>query len=232
MSDTVAIVLQARMGSGRLPGKALVDLCGRSILAHCITRLRHTGVAPVIVATSIEREDDPIAAAAEACGADSCRGSLDDVLTRVLQVAGRYDLDLVVRATADNPAVDIEAPARVVSRLQATGADYVCERGLPYGAAVEAVRVPALERSVSLADDADREHVTTAVRRHADRFIVRLPWAPAALRRPELRFTVDTETDLTYLRQLFHAVDTTTDPVPLACLIATADALAAREVAA
>ena len=231
MSDKVAIVLQARMRSRRLPGKALLGVGCRSILEHCVIRLRQAGVAPVIVATSTQPEDDPVAAAAAACGAYSCRGPLDDVLTRVLQVAARFDLDLVVRATADNPAVDMEAPARVVSRLQATGADYVCEQGLPYGAAVEAVRVRALRQSVSLADAADREHVTTAVWRHPDRFGVRLPWAPTAVRRPELRFTVDTETDLVYLRQLFRAVDMT-DPVPLACLIAAADRLAVRDVAA
>jgi spore coat polysaccharide biosynthesis protein SpsF len=232
MSDRVGIVLQARMRSSRLPGKALLCVGGRSILEHCIRRLRHAAVAPVIVATSTGQEDDSIAAAAEACGAHSWRGPLDDVLTRVLQVAARFELDLVVRATADNPAVDIDAPRRVASRLQDTGADYACEQGLPYGAAVEAVRVEALRQSLSLATEADREHVTTAVRRHADRFALQLPWAPVPLRRPELRFTVDTETDLTYLRHVFDAVGTSVDPVPLTCLITAADYLAAREVAA
>ena len=90
----------------------------------------------------------------------------------------------------------------------------------------------ALQRSVSLADDTDREHVTTAIRRHTDRFDVRLPSAPAGLRRPELRFTVDTQTDLAYMRQVFHAVGAPTDPVPLVRLIAAADHVDRREVAA
>ena len=232
MSDNVAIVLQARMQSHRLPGKAMLDVHGRSILSHCIDRLRHANVAPVIVATSTEPADDPIVAEAEACGAFACRGPHDDVLTRFLRVALWFDLDIIVRATADNPAVDIDAPARVLAHLHDTGADYVSERGLPYGAAVEAVRVLALERSMPLVDATDREHVTSAVRRHVSRFAVRLPWAPMPLVRSDLRFSVDTEGDLSYVRQVFHAAETGVDPAPLGCLIAAADELSTVQVAA
>ena len=129
MPDKTGIVLQARMRSTRLPGKALLPVGSRSILEHCVTRLRHAAVAPVIVATSTAPEDDPIAAVAAACGAHCCRGALEDVLMRVLAAAARFDLDLVVRATADNPAVDTDAPGRVLSHLRATGADYVSEHG-------------------------------------------------------------------------------------------------------
>ena len=71
------------------------------------------------------------------------RGDGDDVLGRTWQAAQEFDLDLVLRATGDNPGVDIQTPGRVVAALRATGADYVVEEGLPYGAAVEGMTARA-----------------------------------------------------------------------------------------
>ena len=83
----------------------------------------------------------------------------------------RYPVRVVIRATADNPAVDMESPRRVISIAEEQSADYVVEDDLPYGAAVEAVRVDALlDAYVSTQGLDDREHVTTYVKRMTDRF--------------------------------------------------------------
>ncbi|MEZ5284170.1 MAG: hypothetical protein R2712_05045 [Vicinamibacterales bacterium] len=133
-----AIVLQARMGSTRLPGKVLAQLGRRSILAHCVERLRLRSGLPVVVATTERPEDDAVCAAASAVGAAVLRGPEQDVLARYVLAAETYGLTHVVRATADNPAVDIDAPRRTLDMLLRTGVGHVGEYGLPLGAAVEA----------------------------------------------------------------------------------------------
>lgn len=197
-----AIILQARMGSSRLPGKVLAPIAGRSMLAHCIERLKTSGLT-VIVATTELADDDRVAAEAARLGASVFRGATEDVLGRYYAAAVRHGLTEVIRATADNPAVDMDAAARTLSLLHRSGADHVVEHGLPHGAAVEAVTVEALARAAGLAvDPFDREHVTPLIRR--DRRFFALPaLAPGVVRRPAVRLTVDTGADLAFIRRVF-----------------------------
>ncbi len=223
------ILLQARLGSRRLPGKVLAEIDGRTILAHCVERLARERLAPVVVATTTEPEDVAIVDEAHRLGALVLCGDRDDVLARFTWAARELGADIVVRATGDNPAVDMSAAARCLRVLHATGADYVVERGLPYGGAVEAVRAAALERAFEEATDpADREHVTRFVRRQPTRFHVVEPRAPVAVTRPDLRFTVDTMEDLVYMRDVMTAAGPADRPAPLVALVAAADRLAAR----
>jgi spore coat polysaccharide biosynthesis protein SpsF len=199
--DTV-IVLQARIGSTRLPGKVLAPLAGRSILSHCIARLRRSGLR-VVVATTTNSEDDPVAAEAWRHGVDVLRGPERDVLARFVPVADRLGARNVIRATADNPVVDFDAPSRVLRTLIARDADYAVEIDLPVGTGVEAVRADALRAAAGLAgEDYDRDHVTSYIRRNRQRFHVIESGAPGRLRRPDLRLTVDTPADLDFVRTL------------------------------
>jgi spore coat polysaccharide biosynthesis protein SpsF len=228
MAET-AIVLQARMGSSRLPGKVLARIGTRTILAHCIYRLRQSGL-PVIVATSVRPEDDAVEREARECGADSFRGSEADVLARYLAAAEAFSLSEVVRATADNPFVDPDGPRRVLSFRERVAADHVVECGLPVGAAVEAVSVDALSRAATLVTDPyDREHVTSLVRRDT-RFRSLRAVAPGYIRRPGLRLTVDTEADLDFARDVYSRLQAGVDS-PLSAIIKTADGLLVRDVA-
>ena len=198
------IVLLARTASTRLPGKALEPIGGRTILEHCLQRLIASGVGPVILATTTRPEDDALATIARRYGALVTRGDSDDVLGRTWQAAREFELDVVLRATGDNPAVDIHTSARVVAALRDSDADYGMEDGLPYGAAVEGMTAAALEYAAEAASDPyDREHVTTFIRRRTDLFRVVKPAAPVPLRRPSLRLTVDTAEDLAWVRELF-----------------------------
>lgn len=226
MADA-AIVLQARMGSSRLPGKVLAPIAGRSVLAHCVERLRRAGL-PVIVATTQCEDDDRLVREASHLDVPVLRGPEHDVLARYLEVARQFGLRTLIRATADNPAVDMDAATRTLTLLLRTGADHVVEHGLPYGAAVEAVTTDALARAANLAvDAADREHVTTLIRR--DPLFFALPaLAPAAVRRPDLRLTIDTHADLAYMRRVFALVGAMPgEPVPLADIIAAASRVTA-----
>src|SRR4051794_22885283 len=201
---STAIVLQVRLGSSRLPGKALASIGSRSLLGHCLVRLAVSRL-PVIVATTSTPEDDAVETEATAYGASVFRGDEHDVLGRYLAAADSFGLNEIVRATGDNPFVDSGAPLRVTEFRRRFDADHVTERGLPVGMAVEAVSVDALRRSSGLiADRYDREHVTSFIRRDR-RFRAICTMAPGHLRRPGLRLTVDTLTDLTFVRGVHAA---------------------------
>lgn len=218
-----AIVLQARLGSRRLPGKVLATVGGRTILEHCVERLRASGL-PVVVATTTRDEDDGIAREGERLGVTVVRGPEEDVLARYVLAASILGLTDIVRATADNPAVDLDVARRVLQLRRSSGADHVVEDGLPYGSTVEAVSAGALRRAAALATDpADREHVTLLLTRDP-RFLSLRIAAPAAVRRPDLRLTIDTAEDLSFVRGVIERAEQAHPrPVPLAGLIAAAD---------
>jgi spore coat polysaccharide biosynthesis protein SpsF (cytidylyltransferase family) len=220
------IVLQARMASERLPRKAMAMLAGRPVLEQCLRRLK-AGRTPVILATTTLLEDERLTQVARALDVPAFRGAGADVLDRYVTCARTFGLDVVVRATGDNPGVDLDAPSRLLAGM--ADADYVREDGLPYGGGVEAVKTAALARAASLADlPADREHVTTFIRRRTDLFRTVERAAPAALARPDVRVTVDTWRDLQRMRELYAR--TAVDMPTLEQLIAAWDA-AARWVA-
>lgn len=215
----VLVVLQARMGSTRLPGKVLRPLAGHTLLSHCVRRLVAADVGPVVVATTRRLEDDAVVDEARRLGVAWARGAVSDVLQRFAFVADVWNAEVVIRATADNPVVDVEAPGRALQWM-AGGADYVVEDGLPVGAAVEGVRRSVLDRAHREATTAhDREHVTPYMKARPDEFRIERPAAPAALRRSGLRLTVDTRSDLKFMEGVLEAAGGDAALVPLARII-------------
>jgi spore coat polysaccharide biosynthesis protein SpsF (cytidylyltransferase family) len=222
MTPRAAIILQARMGSRRQPGKSMMVLSGRTLLNHCVWRLHATGL-PVIVATTDRDEDDVIAAEASQLGAATFRGSSDDVLARYACAAQAFGVTTVVRATADNPAVDIDAPSRVLEVLFRARVDHVTECGLPLGAAVEAVTTDALMRAADMATEpGDREHVTPLIRRGRP-FTALRAIAPTHVRHASLRLTVDTATDLEFMGVVLRPFAGLETPPALAAIIQVAE---------
>lgn len=215
----VLVVLQARMGSTRLPGKVLRPLAGHTLLSHCVRRLVAADVGPVVVATTQRDEDDAVVDEARRLGVAWARGADADVLQRFALVADLWNAEVVIRATADNPVVDVGAPARALQWM-AAGADYVVEDGLPVGAAVEVMRRSVLDRAHREATTAhDREHVTPYVKARPDEFRIERPAVPAALSRSDLRLTVDTRSDLIFMERVLEAAGGGTALVPLARVI-------------
>ena len=204
--DRTAIILQARMGSRRLPGKTLMTIGTQTVLEHCITRLDAAGL-PLIVATTTRTEDDAVEAEARRVGAQVFRGDTDDVLQRYIVAARTFEVTRIVRATGDNPLVDADGPQRVIELAKNVRVDHVVESGLPIGAAVEVVSLSALERAADLITDRyDREHVTSFIRRD-QRFQSLRAMAPRHLRRPGLRLTVDTAEDLEFVRSVLESFE-------------------------
>jgi spore coat polysaccharide biosynthesis protein SpsF len=216
--------LQARMGSKRLPGKALMCIQGQTILERAVRRLRASPVVnAVAVLTTISREDDVIVQEAEKLGAMVHRGSELDVLERFQEASERFRPDIIIRATGDNPLIDIDSVERIVHELLSHNLDWCMEEGLPYGAATEAITAGALELVHRRAyAPQDREHVTLYIKEHLEEFRSAFLNPPEALRHPEIRLTVDTPEDFQYVERLIGEIIENIKPVPLMEYIALA----------
>ena len=223
----VIVVIQARMRSTRLPGKVLLPLPLRgatTVLGHVVNRARQLQLGQqVVVATSDQPADDPLAAAAAALGVGVFRGDEQDVLGRFCAALAQYDAETVVRLTADNPAIDPACLRAAVAHHLAAGADYTCTTGLPLGTNVEVINAGALRRAAAAATrPEEREHVTPYLRRHPEQFRLaelhlRVPDAVAAL-----RLTLDYPSDYAMLHVLYSQLPpdfSLTDPAGLSALL-------------
>lgn len=207
----VVAILQARMGSTRLPGKVLADIAGRSMLARVVERIqRMQRVDAFVVATSSLAGDDAIA---DACATERwpCfRGPERDVLERYLRAAQSSGATDVVRVTADCPLVSWEEADRLIAQHLESGADYTHNltcwgSGLPVGTGVEAITIGALGTAwIEGLLPHHREHVTEFVYENPRRFQIGRVRAPSALDRATYRLTVDTAADLALIRTI-HA---------------------------
>jgi spore coat polysaccharide biosynthesis protein SpsF len=209
--------LQARMGSKRLPGKTLLRIQGKSILERAIERLQCARkIDQVVVLTTKLDEDDAVVEEARRLGVDTFRGPAADVLKRFQQAAELFRPEVVVRATADNPLIDIGSANRIVQALQSSNLDWCMECNLPVGAATEAMTARALAEVDRIAHAAgDREHVTLYIKEHQERFRVALLVPPDTLRRPALRLTVDTPEDFIFVEDIIQHLPETGRPLPL-----------------
>jgi spore coat polysaccharide biosynthesis protein SpsF len=224
--------LQARMGSSRLPGKVLLRINGQTILERCIRRLKATDTLDGVVVVTTERdEDDEVVVAAVNLGVPVFRGEELDVLRRFHGAAQKFHPDIIVRATADNPLLDIGSVDRVVRAVKSSDLDYCMEIGLPVGGATEALTTRTLARVHDLAERPDhREHVTLYIKDHPERFRLAFLEPPDILRRPDVRITVDTPEDFVFLENLLGTVPEADYPVPLERYLEQAEAVARGRV--
>jgi spore coat polysaccharide biosynthesis protein SpsF (cytidylyltransferase family) len=198
-------IVQARMSSTRLPGKTLADVDGEPMLALLLRRLSHARqIGEIVVATSTDASDDPIARLALSVGMGVSRGPRSDVLERYLIAIGDHD-GPIVRITGDCPLIDPAIVDDTVERfLSAPGCAYASNiepRTFPDGLDVEVFDVAALHAVArEPLDLVDREHVTSAIRAQPQRF----PQAAVvcACDLGELRWTVDEPEDLEFIRAL------------------------------
>ncbi len=206
LAPRVVALIQARMGSTRLPGKSLALIGGRPLLQHVIERAQAAEtVHDVVVATTWQLADRAIHDLAERCGAHCFAGSVDDVLDRFYQAAWLSHASIVVRLTADDPFKDPAIIDRVVHQLlDHPDLDYVSNTitpTFPEGLDVEAFRFQALDRAWRLATLAsDREHVTPFIWRQPKHFRI----AQITNRRDlsDLRWTIDYPQDLAFARAI------------------------------
>ena len=191
------------MSSTRLPGKVLMDLAGRPVLAHmCKRASRVVGIDRVVVATSDQEDDNPVSGWCEKNNVECYRGSLHDVMGRFLDVADRYKAKTIMRLTADCPLTDPVVNSQVLALFQASNVDYcsnINPQTWPDGLDCEVFSVEALRKASSLSDyQLDHEHVTTFIRRNRDVFSIRNYTSPDASM-GQWRWTLDTHDDYDFL---------------------------------
>jgi len=208
----VAAVIQARMGSSRLPGKVLFPVAGKPVLTHIIERLRRCRkVTEIAIATSDQPGDDQLIAYAKQQGVALIRGPEDNVLQRYALAAEQLNPDVIVRVTGDAPFVDPETVDRLVETLLQEGAEYCTgEKG------VEAIHEgfcpftrAALNRLLAEAadDPVAKEHVTAYFGAHPDQFhIARIRILPEH-RFKGARMSVDTPADVRFIEELYRRLD-------------------------
>lgn len=202
-------ILQARTSSTRLPGKVLAPILGKPMLERQIERLRRSReIDRLIVATSVDPSDDPLVELCMRLDLDCQRGSLEDVLDRFYQAAKLYRPAHVVRLTGDCPLADPALIDALIRFHLDAGADYASnchEPSLPDGLDAEVMRFEALAaawREAYLASE--REHVTPFIRKHPERFRIRLWRNPVDL--SHHRWTVDEPQDLQFVREVYTAL--------------------------
>lgn len=207
----ILAILQARMSSSRLPGKVLKPLCGRPMVLRQIERLsRCRRLDRLVVATSTEPSDDPLAAAMTAEGVAVHRGPLDNVLARFVGALEAHPADHVVRLTADCPLTDPDGVDDTIALHLESGADYTSNTpdtfAFPKGLDVEVVTAPALRRAAAEASTAEeREHVTWGLYNGDHGY--RTAWLKSAHADDgDIRWTVDTPDDYAFAVAIYEAL--------------------------
>ncbi|MFH0983991.1 MAG: glycosyltransferase family protein [Candidatus Omnitrophota bacterium] len=213
---TVAII-QARMGSSRLPGKSLLPLHGKPVLAHALARLKRCRMIDhIIVATTTEERDRVLLDLARKEGVEGFAGSESDVLDRYYQAARSHTPDHVIRCTGDCPILDPKVTDDVVQRHLEERNDYTSNtirRTYPRGYDTEVMTFASLERAAREARaDYEREHVTPYIWEHPALFKLGHVLASPDRTQPDLRVTVDTQEDFDLIESIFDALYPT-DPL-------------------
>lgn len=186
------------MGSSRLPGKILMPIGNKTLLAHIIYRLSFLKQqVKIVLATSVSAADDVVEAFCIKNNITCFRGSESDVLERYYLCAKQFSLDPVIRLTADNPFVDVEELDQLIDLFDSEKVDYAHSFGvLPVGLGAEIFSFRALEESFRKGQDAHhREHVNEYIQENPSLFITKILKTPTSKNHPELRLTVDTPED-------------------------------------
>ena len=205
----VISIIQARMSSSRLPNKVLLNLQGKTVLEHVVSRVaRARHVSSVVVATTIKKEDLAIVKMCAGLGYSVFCGSENDVLDRFYQGARLFEADHVIRITADCPMMDPSLIDRVVDLHLETGSDYtanILEETFPDGEDIEVFTFKALKIAWEKANlTSEREHVTPFIRKNNRIFKLSNLRAPQNL--SAKRWTIDNAEDYEFLQKVFGAL--------------------------
>lgn len=206
--QTIACIIQARTGSKRFPKKILTKIKNKTILEHIISFLKFSKYTDkIIIATSILKEDDIVEDIAKENGVAFFRGDENDVLSRYFYCAKKFNIDIIVRITADNPLIDPEIVDTVIEEIVSGKYDYVSnmiKQTYPLGYLVEAMTFQTLKKiHVSKTDSENREHVTPSLRSNEEKFKIKNISTLKEFDRHEWRLTLDYKEDLKLIKIIF-----------------------------
>ena len=203
----IGCIIQARMGSTRLPGKVMLDVeSNKTVLYFVIKQLQSCKlVDKIIVATTTLEDDKQIANFSKQLGIDSFRGSSDNVLDRYYQCAKEYSISIIVRIPSDKPLIDPEIVDNVVSMFMNSSYDYITNflpnPTFPSGTEVEVFSINALKKAWEKAKiPSEKEHVTPYFINHKDEF--KIFHTENSENLSHLRWAVDRIEDLKLVRKI------------------------------
>jgi spore coat polysaccharide biosynthesis protein SpsF (cytidylyltransferase family) len=204
----ICVIVQARMGSTRLPGKVMKDIVGKPLVLHVVERIKRiTPKDTVVIATTTLKEDDTIVDAVTDYDTtiNIYRGSSQDVLDRYYRAAIHCKADVIVRITADNPLIDPDISGTVIEAFLKNQCDYCCNnmpRTYPHGLDTEVFSFESLERAWKKAHTPyEREHVTPYIREHPGEFTLLNVEHTTDL--SNLRWSVDYCEDFAFVTEIY-----------------------------
>lgn len=205
----VVCIIQARVGSTRLPKKVLREICGKTVLEHDVNRLKKIkNIDKIVIATTTEEKDIEIVSEAERLEINYFRGSENDVLSRYYYAAKEYNADVVVRVTSDCPLLDPDITEAIIQYYIDNMNKYVyvsntLDRTYPRGLDTEVFSFDALEKAFKEAIlESDREHVTPYIWRNGEMFNKFQYKNDKDY--SDLRLTLDTEEDLKLIEEVYN----------------------------
>lgn len=228
MNPRIVAVIQARMGSTRLPGKVLKPIVGKPLLWHIVHRLKKSKlIDEVAIATSVNPLDDAIVEFGAAHQLAVIRGPEDDVLARFARAAEATDADIIVRVNSDSPFIDAEFIDHLVTAMIAQDCDYVLleENAETAHCGVDPFTRRALDKLMLMAagDPVAREHVTGYFKLHPDFVPVARAKPYPKLARSGMRLTVDTPDDLIFAEAVHARLEAKAGEASLADLLMLLD---------
>lgn len=210
MGSRVAVIVQCRLSSTRLPGKALKKLGGESVLSWTLCAMKRIPAERYFLACDYDSES-ALGEIAKDCGWEIFAGSRDDVLERFCSlVKTRFpECETIVRATADNPFLFYEAAQKSLEEFEKnfSDADYFTFTGLPHGSGVEVFKAASLLRAAALTDSPyDHEHVGPSLYNHPENFKAVFKKAGEEFFAPDLRTTIDTFSDFKRAQKIVQKI--------------------------
>ena len=204
----IGAIIQARMGSTRLPGKIMKDLSGQPLLWHVNERTKWCrGVDEIVLASTVNEKDDVLESFADDNDVKFFRGSEEDVLGRYLGAGKKYNIDLIIRITSDCPLIDPRTVDKLIEKHIESGADYssnTLERTYPRGLDAEVFSIALLEEVDKVATERfQREHVTPYFYQKPSKFKLNNLPAEKKLHRPKYRLCVDTIEDFELMKIIY-----------------------------
>ena len=205
----IGCIIQARMGSSRLPGKALMKSdSGKPLLYYVTNQLRYCSkVKNLVIATTTNQEDDEIEKFANNNSINVFRGKEKDVLDRYFQCAKKYSFSTIVRITADCPLIDPQIVDKVIEQFFSENYDFATNtltRTFPIGTDVEVFSFSALNKAWENAQlPSEREHVTPYLRNKENSKIINVENTKNI---SNLRLTVDRIEDFELIKQILNNI--------------------------
>jgi spore coat polysaccharide biosynthesis protein SpsF len=212
MTPRVVASIEARVGSSRLPGKVLVDVCGKPALTRLLDRVAQCRmIDAVVVATSREAADDAVEQCARAQGVACYRGSEEDVLERVVEAHRMMRSEIVVELTGDCTLLDpgiVDLGVKTFLENECDVVSNTSKLSFPMGIDVQVFRLAALERvAETINDPAIREHVSLYFYEHPEQYRIIHLFAPPRWHAPDVRLQLDYPEDLQLIRETYRRLE-------------------------